>query len=228
MALMSETKSVLTLDGAWCQILDEFSDKLETIDVYTDGACQQTGFKKNSHVPTTTKRGIPIGWVGGFGVIFVLNGQHKLTVRGHRAKTTNQEMELYAIYVAMVCCSRFHKWYNNRIHTGAKRKSVSDKPEFRIHTDSAYSVSCITKWIEEWKTNNWKNSKGNPVAHKSLIQKIHLLERKYKPQIHKVAAHSGHAWNDKADEEAKNGQNSEPSLSFHLVKTTKEESSCSL
>jgi ribonuclease HI len=41
-----------------------------------------------------------------------------------------------------------------------------------ICTDSMYSINCIDKWSKSWSKNGWKNSKGQDVKNKELIQGI--------------------------------------------------------
>lgn len=41
-----------------------------------------------------------------------------------------------------------------------------------ICTDSMYSINCIDKWSKSWQKNGWKNSKGQEVKNKELIQEI--------------------------------------------------------
>lgn len=44
--------------------------------------------------------------------------------------------------------------------------------DITIFTDSEYSIKCLTVWWKNWKINNWKNSKGETVKNKDLIQNI--------------------------------------------------------
>lgn len=39
-----------------------------------------------------------------------------------------------------------------------------------IHTDSMYAVHCMTRWRYFWARNGWRNSQGQPVVHRDLIQ----------------------------------------------------------
>lgn len=41
-----------------------------------------------------------------------------------------------------------------------------------ICTDSMYSIKCINTWSKTWVKNNWKNSKGEQVKNKEMIQDI--------------------------------------------------------
>lgn len=45
-----------------------------------------------------------------------------------------------------------------------------------ICTDSMYSINCIDKWSKSWSKNGWKNSKGQDIKNKELIQDILKLK----------------------------------------------------
>lgn len=47
-----------------------------------------------------------------------------------------------------------------------------------IVSDSQYSINAITKWSDNWIKNGWKNSKGEEVKNKELIQEILELKNK--------------------------------------------------
>ena len=110
---------------------------------------------------------------------------------------TNQRAELYAIY--------------RGIGTIIKRY---DFDELIIYTDSAYSIGCFTKWIDNWKKNNWKTSANKDVKNVDIIKKVdnYLSVKKYKDKIkfEHVKAHTTNndyksAGNRRADELAVNG-----------------------
>jgi ribonuclease HI len=54
-----------------------------------------------------------------------------------------------------------------------------------ICTDSQYSISCITKWSDNWIKNNWKNSKGEKVKNKELIEEILVIKNAI-PEVIKI------------------------------------------
>lgn len=47
-----------------------------------------------------------------------------------------------------------------------------DKINYIICTDSQYAINCITEWSVKWINNNWKNSKGECIKNKELIEEI--------------------------------------------------------
>lgn len=69
-----------------------------------------------------------------------------------------------------------------------------------IKTDSQFVINCMTKWIKNWKKNNWKTAAGKPV-----INKEDLLELEKSSQLLKlvkyeyVPGHKGVAGNEGAD-----------------------------
>ena len=101
---------------------------------------------------------------------------------------TNQRAELLALRYA--------------IHYLAESGSSGD-----IHTDSRYSIDCITKWATGWKKAGWKKADKQPVLHLDIIQPLYELwtglsllsllpsQSGLSPQhsirIHHVAAHTG-------------------------------------
>lgn len=52
-----------------------------------------------------------------------------------------------------------------------------------ICTDSMYSINCIDKWSKGWSKNGWKNSKGQEVKNKELIQDILEFKDKIDEEI---------------------------------------------
>lgn len=41
-----------------------------------------------------------------------------------------------------------------------------------IHTDSSYSINCVTTWFKSWRKNNWMGTNGKPVENRDLIEAI--------------------------------------------------------
>lgn len=63
-----------------------------------------------------------------------------------------------------------------------------------ICTDSLYSINCIDKWSKNWKKNGWKNSKGEEVKNKNLIQEIlnmrDMIDDKIKIKFKHILSHT--------------------------------------
>jgi len=77
---------------------------------------------------------------------------------------TNNKMELSAI-----------KYIFNTLFENPK---VFKDINIVIISDSQYSINAITKWSDNWIKNGWKNSKGEEVKNKELIQDILRLKNK--------------------------------------------------
>jgi len=135
---------------------------------------------------------------GGWGAVFT--GQEELKVlSGFRPKTTNNKMELKAVVEAM-------KYIVNN-------KSDFEDVDVEIYSDSAYVVNAINnKWIDTWKVNKWRTSKGSIVKNKSLWESFiryseQIKELGIKYIIIKVKGHSGDTYNEYVDGVAKNEVN---------------------
>ena len=134
---------------------------MKRIKVYTDGSCiNHTG-------------------IGGWAV-----ASYQITQCGMKRHTTNNEMELTAVYYAALLSS--------------------DYDEVHIYTDSQYAFKAFTEWACRWEMNGWKKKGSGPIRNLDLIKKIYGIT-KDNPGIffHKVKAHSGDEWNERADKLAK-------------------------
>jgi ribonuclease HI len=50
------------------------------------------------------------------------------------------------------------------------------KLDVKIYSDSRYAVNCMNTWIYRWVQNGWKNTKGNEVCNRDLIQRASDLD----------------------------------------------------
>jgi ribonuclease HI len=78
-----------------------------------------------------------------------------------KGEQTNQRAELFAILKALESIDI--KKYN----------------QINIYTDSKYSISCITIWIDNWLKNNWQSKYKKPVKNKDIIKDIYAIYSKY-------------------------------------------------
>ena len=130
---------------------------------------------------------------GGWGVVIITNDELRINndkpkvieLGGYDKNTTNNRMELQAVIEALKYVSA--------------RQGLA---EVVIHTDSAYVLGGVTTWIHNWEKNNWRTANKKPVLNKELWQELIALTRTFKGNLswQKVKGHSGHIWNDKADE----------------------------
>lgn len=97
---------------------------------------------------------------------------------------TNQIAELYAIYMTLQYI----------------------KENVTIYTDSKYSIGCLTVWCHKWQINGWKNSKGEEVKNKDLIQSILKVIPGRQVTFRHVRAHRGDFFNEWADRLANEGR----------------------
>ena len=119
---------------------------------------------------------------GGWAAI-ILDGKNERIISGNKINTTNNQMELFAAIKAL---SHFNK-----------------KKSFKIFTDSNYVKDGITKWIKNWKKNNWKTSAKKPVKNQELWKKLDKLVKFHDVKWEWIKGHSTNIYNNLADELAK-------------------------
>ena len=119
---------------------------------------------------------------GGWAVI-ILDNKNKKIISGKKNNTTNNQMELLAPIKAL---SNFNK-----------------KKSFIIFTDSIYVKEGITKWIKNWKKNNWKTSKKKPVKNQKLWKKLDELVKFHDVKWEWIKGHSTNIYNNLVDELAR-------------------------
>lgn len=134
---------------------------------------------------------------GGWGVVIITNEElgiknknpktEIIEIGGCEKDTTNNRMELMAVIEAL-------KYLPTR-------KDLVGR-DVTIFADSNYVLLGITNWIHNWEKNNWKTANKKPVLNQDLWKELINLIRNYKGKINweKVKGHSGHIYNDKADE----------------------------
>ena len=142
------------------EVLAKYTDGPET-GVFTDGG---------SH---------PNPGPGGWGMVWVEDGEIVDSAHGHDADTTNNRMELTALIAAF--------------------KALPDDAEIAVYSDSRLCVDTITKWAPGWERKGWKR-KGEPLKNLDLVKELLALYRAHpKCKLEWIAAHSGYRWNEYAD-----------------------------
>lgn len=121
---------------------------------------------------------------GGWGVLLRYNEVDK-TLHGGESLTTNNRMELMAAIKGLEALTR---------------PCTVD-----LYTDSQYLRKGMSEWMKQWKLNDWKNSKKEPVKNADLWQSLDVLAAKHKITWHWVKGHSGHKENDMVDALANKG-----------------------
>lgn len=122
------------------------------IDIFVDGACPGNGRD---------------GALGGFGGFYGDGDPRNFSMpleAGERQ--TNNRGELRAIEYAI----------RQELET-ATRSGRFDA--LRIHTDSMYSINCLTTWLPNWKRNGFMTGNKQPVENKDLIVSIDRLVSDY-------------------------------------------------
>lgn len=130
--------------------------------VFTDGSCINNG-KSNAKA--------------GFAVWFPEHRELSAAARVPDFEAqTNQRGEMRAI---------------ERAVTILEQNGFQDE-DIVIYTDSDYCINCLTKWITNWVSRNWKTVEGKDVLHRDLIESISNRLTKFKSyRFHHVRAHTG-------------------------------------
>ena len=142
------------------QVLDRYHDGPDT-GVFTDGSS------------------IPNPGPGGWGAVYVQDGEVVGELHGHDPATTNNRMELRALQAAL--------------------ELVPEGTPARIHTDSNLAVRTITEWAAGWEKRGWARKTG-PVENLDLVRPLYEAFRD-RPELELVwiKAHAGNRWNEYAD-----------------------------
>jgi len=79
--------------------------------------------------------------------------------------------------------------------------------KLNLHTDSEFVINCMTKWIQNWKRNNWRTAKKEPVKNKEDLVALDtiLQESGVKVKWTHVRGHRGVHGNEQADRLANAG-----------------------
>lgn len=115
---------------------------------------------------------------GGWAFIYYLE-QTKFHNSGGSAQTTNNRMELTAVIRAL--------------------EEIRDLKNIIIYSDSKYVIDGATKWIKNWRRNNWKNSNKQTVKNIDLWIKIDELLYNKNIGWQWVKAHAGNILNEEVD-----------------------------
>lgn len=142
---------------------------MKPITIYTDGGCRNNQSKDKSQV------------VGGWGVVMQCGDKTKELYGGKKGDTTNNEMELTALLMALQSLKRY------------------DMPT-TLYIDSEYVINSITKWMDGWMAKGWKKKDNKPVANKNLFAAIYPLYKKLENvNVIWVKGHADNPGNTRAD-----------------------------
>jgi len=129
----------------------------------------------------------PSGWA-----TIVMNSEKVREYSGFSERSTNNQMEMYAVLYAM-----------NFALLNLNKEDI-DLDQIEIYSDSQYVVKGCNEWIFGWVKNNWKNSQKKEVLNKDLWLQLWkaINDLKYKNIEYKiihVKGHNGHIYNERAD-----------------------------
>lgn len=113
---------------------------------------------------------------------------------GGNPETTNNAMELYGIYQALL-------WLKGR-------EDFTSFSNATIFSDSAYCVNIFNDWIKKWEANDWtRGRKHEPIENLTAIRAIYaLLKEMPMVKIQKVKGHATTVGNNLADRYAVQGK----------------------
>ena len=116
---------------------------------------------------------------GGWGAVYVRDGEILAQEHGHEPHTTNNRME----FTAMIAGLRF----------------LGPAEACDVYTDSALVVNTLTQWAAGWERNGWKRRDGE-VKNLDLVREAYALAKE-RPlaRIQWIRAHDGSRWNEYAD-----------------------------
>ncbi len=142
----------------------------QVLEKYTEGPASGVFTDGGSH---------PNPGPGGWGMVWVEDGEIREQAHGHDPDTTNNRMEMTALIAAF--------------------ETLPEDTEITVYSDSRLCVDTITKWAPGWERNGWKR-KGNPLANLDLVKRLLTLYRSHPHcRLEWIAAHDGNRWNEYAD-----------------------------
>ena len=116
---------------------------------------------------------------GGWGAVLEW-GEHRKELKGWEKETTNNRMELTAAIEAL--------------------STIKRSEPVALYTDSVYVRDGISKWLTNWKRNNWRTANRKAVKNQDLWQALDALNAQHTVEWHWVKGHAGHPGNERADE----------------------------
>ncbi len=116
---------------------------------------------------------------GGWGAVYVREGEIVAERHGAEPQTTNNRMELTAMIEGL--------------------SLLSPQDAVDVYSDSQLVVNTLTQWAAGWEARGWRR-KGGAVKNLELVQRAYaLVKERPKARIHWIRAHDGALWNEYAD-----------------------------
>jgi ribonuclease HI len=129
--------------------------------LFTDGGC------------------IPNPGPGGWGAVYVVEGEVIAEANGHDPSTTNNRMELTAIARGI--------------------ELIPVGTPCTVWSDSNLAVRTLTEWAAGWEKRGWKRKAG-PVENLDIVRPLfEAVRARPELELRWIKAHAGHRWNEYAD-----------------------------
>jgi len=142
------------------QVLERYTTGPRT-GVFTDGSCE----------------GNP--GPGGWGVVWVEDGEVVAERRGTDSATTNNRMELTALINAY--------------------ELLPADARITVYSDSQLCVKTVNEWADGWARRGWRRKSG-PIANLPLVRRLYdLAQARPGVELRWIKAHDGSRWNEYAD-----------------------------
>ncbi|MFA9445218.1 ribonuclease H [Egicoccus sp. AB-alg6-2] len=142
------------------EVLDKYRDGPDT-GVFTDGSAS------------------PNPGPGGWGAVYVVDGEVIATDHGSEPHTTNNRMELTALLRGI--------------------ELVPAGTPATVYSDSNLAVRTVNEWAAGWAKRGWRRKTG-PVENLDLVQPLYeAVSARPELELRWIKAHAGNRWNEYAD-----------------------------
>ena len=122
---------------------------------------------------------VPNPGPGGWGAVYVVEGEIVEQAHGHDPDTTNNRMELVALIEA---CDL-----------------VPEDTPTTVYSDSNLAVQSMNDWAKGWERRGWKRKTG-PIKNLGLVKELYFkLQSRPEITLRWIKAHDGSLWNEYAD-----------------------------
>ncbi len=116
---------------------------------------------------------------GGYGAV-IINGDRREEIANGYKLTTNNRMEMMGAIAAL--------------------KSLTNKSQVKLHSDSQYLVNAISKgWAKKWQANGWRRNAKEKAKNPDLWQELLDLCQIHDVEFVWVKAHAGIPENERCD-----------------------------
>ncbi|HIP83138.1 MAG TPA: ribonuclease HI [Desulfocapsa sulfexigens] len=116
---------------------------------------------------------------GGWGVVILPGKGKKRELSGKVSNTTNNRMELQASLEAL--------------------QALTCSSAVQLFTDSKYVQNGISKWIVNWRKNNWLTTEKEAVKNRDLWEALDREIQRHEVEWHWVKGHADNSHNERAD-----------------------------